>query len=106
MTVGLLEEVYDTLKSANLAQTEREFCEQWLAKSECYMRTLRYNRLEPSAEALATLGSKLGYYANELARRPDHTSMHWSGVLHDLRSRTQAQLEIRVRERWQRVCAA
>jgi len=106
MTIQLLEEVCDTLRSAHLVQSEREFCEQWLTKSECYMRTLRFNHLEPSAEAQATLGSKLGYYANVLARGSDAKSQHWSTVLTELRSKTQAALEIRVRERWQRVCAA
>ena len=106
MTIQLLEEVYSTLKSANLTASEREFCEQWLAKSECYMRTLRYNNIDPSAEALATLGSKLGYYSNVLAERRDDTSRHWCCVLNELRSRTQSALEEKVRLRWQRVCAA
>ena len=73
MTIQLLEHVSDRLRSAELVLNEREFCELWLAKSECYMRTLRFNGMEASAEALATLGSKLGYYANELARRHDDT---------------------------------
>jgi hypothetical protein len=105
MTTRLLETVCDTLKTANLIRGEQEFCEQWLAKSECYMRTLRYNNIEPSAEALATLGSKLGYYSNELALRGDDTCAHWSAVLTKLRAQTQAALELRVRQRWQSVCA-
>jgi hypothetical protein len=105
MTVQLLEQVCERLKAAELVQSEREFCEQWLAKSECYMRSLRFNGLEPSAEALATLSSKLGYYANALARRDDVTSHYWAGVLTEQRKQTQAVLEVRVRERWQRVCA-
>lgn len=106
MTVELLEEVCVTLKSANLTRNEGEFCEQWLAKSECYMRTLRFNDLEPSVEALATLGSKLGYYANELVRLNDATSTHWAAVLTDLRRLTQSALEDRMLQRWQTVCAA
>ena len=106
MTIQVLDEVYAKLASANMVHSEREFCERWLAKSECYMRTLRFNGLEPSAEALATLGSKLGYCAVELARRDDPTATHWSGVLTQLRKNTQSALELRVRERWQRVCAA
>lgn len=105
MTIQLLEHVKDRLSSAELVLNEREFCEQWLAKSECYMRTLRFNGLEASAEALATLGSKLGYYANELARRDDVASHYWAEVLTELRRQTQAALELRVKERWQRVCA-
>jgi len=106
MSEGLLEQVCATLQEANLIRGEKEFCLQWLAKSECYMRTLRFNSIEPSAEALATLGSKLGYYANELARRNDSTAQHWSIVLTELRTKTQAALETRVRQRWQSVCAA
>jgi len=104
MTIQLLEDVSDTLQQANLARGEQDFCEQWLAKSGSYMRTLRFNKIEPSAEALATLGSKLGYYSNELARRNDASCDHWSKVLTELRGQTQAALELRVRERWQRVC--
>lgn len=105
MTIQLLEHVSDRLKSAELVLNEREFCELWLAKSECYMRTLRFNGMNPSAEALATLSSKLGYYVNELIRSDDVTSQYWAGVLADLRKQTQAALELRVKERWQRVCA-
>jgi hypothetical protein len=54
MTVKLLEAVCTTLQDANLIRGEKEFCLLWLAKSECYMRTLRFNSIEPSAEALAT----------------------------------------------------
>jgi hypothetical protein len=106
MTIQVLEDVSSTLRTANLTTSERDFCEQWLAKSSCYMRTLRFTDTEPSAEALATLGSKLGYYANELARRNDATSKHWAGVLTELRTQTQSALEDRVKERWQRVCSA
>lgn len=106
MTIQLLEHVNERLRSAELVLNEREFCELWLAKSECYMRTLRFNDMNPSAEALATLGSKLGYYANELARRHDDAaSQYWAEVLTELRRKTQAALELRVKERWQMVCA-
>ena len=103
MSIQLLETVRDHLHTANLVKNEREFCEQWLAKSECYMRTLRFTGTEPSAEALATLSSKLGYYMAELAERDDYTSQHWAIVLRELRKRTQAQLETQMRTRWKRV---
>ena len=94
------------IQHTQVSKFNREFCEQWLAKSECYMRTLRYNNIDPSAEALATLGSKLGYYSIVLAEGGDDTSRHWCRVLTELRSRTQSALEEKVRLRWQRVCAA
>ena len=101
----ILERARDTLMAAGIVRTQAEFCEGWLGKSECYLRTLRFNGVEPSAEALATLGSRLGYYANELAKRGDTRSNHWAGVLHELRKGTQAALEQRVRQRWQQVCS-
>lgn len=105
MSVELLEDVRDQLRDAKLLTNESEFCERWLGKGQCYMRTLRFQKLEPSAEALATLGSKLGYCANELARHSDSSSLHWAEMFTKLRKRTQMALELRVRERWQNVCA-
>lgn len=105
MTTGLLETVRDHLCTANLIKNEREFCEQWLAKSECYLRTLRFTNTAPSAEALATLSSKLGYYVAELAARDDYNSQHWAVIFGELRKQTQAQLETQMRARWQAVLA-
>lgn len=100
----ILERVRDRLMVTGIVQTQAEFCEQWLGKSECYMRTLRFNDLEPSAEALATLSSRLGYYAVELAKRRDENSRHWAVEFGELRKQTQTALEARMRERWQRAC--
>jgi hypothetical protein len=105
MSIQLLETVRDHLHTANLVKNEREFCEQWLAKSECYLRTLRFTNTAPSAEALATLSSKLGYYVAELAARDDYTSQHWAVLLRELRRQTQAQLETQMQARWKRVLA-
>ena len=45
MTLRLLEQVRDQLKACNAVRSERKFCEQWLGKSECYMRSLRFNHI-------------------------------------------------------------
>ena len=66
MSRKLLHEVRDVLKQSNAIVSEREFCERWLGKSECYMRTLRFNTIEPSADALATVSNKLKYYAEQM----------------------------------------
>ena len=39
MSRELLHEVRDVLIQANAIVSEREFCQRWLGKSECYMRT-------------------------------------------------------------------
>ena len=66
MSRQLLHEVRDVLRAADAIVSEREFCERWLGKSECYMRTLRFSQIEPSADALATVSNKLKYYAEQM----------------------------------------
>ena len=66
MSRQLLHEVRDVLRAADAIVSEREFCERWLGKSECYMRTLRFSQIEPSADALATVGNKLKYYSEQM----------------------------------------
>ena len=74
MSRDLLHEVRDVLRRTNAIRSEREFCEHWLGKSECYMRTLRFNQIDPSADALATLSDKLSYYAEHM-RISDKTNL-------------------------------
>ena len=78
MSRDLLHEVRDVLRRTNAIRSEREFCEHWLGKSECYMRTLRFNQIDPSADALATLSDKLSYYAERM-RNSDKTSLMSAG---------------------------
>ena len=52
--------------------SEREFCERWLGKSECYMRTLRFSQIEPSADALATVSNKLQVLQLNRCASKDH----------------------------------
>ena len=66
MSRQILHEVRDVLRAADAIASEREFCERWLGKSECYMRTLRFSQIEPSADALATVSNKLKYYAEQM----------------------------------------
>ena len=66
MNRELLHEVRDVLRAADAIASEREFCERWLGKSECYMRTLRFNTIEPSADALATVSNRHNYYAEQM----------------------------------------
>ena len=66
MSRQILHEVRDVLRAADAIASEREFCERWLGKSECYMRTLRFSQIDPSADALATVSNKLKYYAEQM----------------------------------------
>ena len=61
----ILQEIRDQLKQCRAVSSEREFCEQWLGKSECYMRTLKYGDLTPSDDALMTCAAScIGTHVN------------------------------------------
>ena len=96
----ILERVRDTLMKSGMVKTHAEFCTHWLGRSESYMRTLRFNGLQPSAAALATLSSKLSYYAVQLDKRSDVTSTHWARVLDELHEATHQALYEQGQQRW------
>ena len=62
MTKTVLDEIKHALMAANAVQGEQEFCVAWLGKNASYMRVLRFQQLQPSADALAVCASKLNYY--------------------------------------------
>ena len=43
---------------------ESEFSRDWLARSECYMRTLRFKQANPSVGTLDICASDLQHYAS------------------------------------------
>lgn len=100
MSRQILEQVRDELASCGVISSNREFCVSWLAKDEGYMRGLRFRDLPPSADALATCASKLGYYAYHLKKssRPDHQQM--SARFVDLKAMCQQAMETQARTKW------
>ena len=48
MKKTVLNEVYDLLKKIGAVDNESEFSRDWLCRSECYVRTLRFKRVKPS----------------------------------------------------------
>ena len=74
MTLRLLEQVRDQLKACNAVRSEREFCEQWLGKSECYMRSLRFNQMHPSADAMMHVRKQVGLACTSSQRQHSITS--------------------------------
>jgi len=62
MKKTVLNEVYDLLKKIGAVDNESEFSRDWLCRSECYVRTLRFKRVKPSVGTLAICASKLQYY--------------------------------------------
>jgi hypothetical protein len=100
MTRQLLERVRDQLKQCNAISYEREFCEQWLGKSECYMRTLKYGGLAPSADAMMTCASKLQWYAAQLNKSTAVHHAHWAEVFEGLRVDCVLAVEAEAQRKW------
>ena len=59
MQKTVLNEVYGLLKKIGAVHNESEFSRDWLARSECYMRTLCFKQANPSVGTLAICVSKL-----------------------------------------------
>ena len=81
----ILEEVRDKLRVAGIVHTEKQFCEMWLGKSECYMRFLRFSDATPSADALATCASRLAETARQLRAYGKQRHNAWAEELEQLR---------------------
>lgn len=101
MSRQVLEQVRDELMACQAVGSNREFCEKWLAKDESYMRGLRFHDLAPSADALATCASKLGYYTQRLSNSSEDRHQHWAHQFQKLRDDCEAALEQQARAKWQ-----
>lgn len=100
MSVQILEQVRDELKSCKAIASNREFCERWLAKDESYLRVLKFNNIDASADALATCASKLGYYVYHLSKSKDAGHQDWAVRFQRLRELCQTTLEQQARSKW------
>ncbi|WP_353611299.1 DUF6626 family protein [Roseobacter sp. AzwK-3b] len=85
----------------NVVSGETEFCRCWLAKSPCYMRTLRFQDSYPSADALAVLASKLAYFSKRLSDSPDPSHQFHSSEFGRLHRVTEQALYDQARRKWQ-----
>ena len=103
MSRQILEQVRDELASCGVISSNREFCVSWLAKDPSYMRGLRFRDLPPSADALATCASKLGYYALHLSKSSQPEQREWSERFYRLRSLCQQAMETQARAKWMTV---
>jgi hypothetical protein len=55
-----------------VVSSESEFSRDWLGRSECYLRTLRFKGAEPSVGAIAICASKLQHYGHRLVGSGKH----------------------------------
>ncbi len=100
MSRQILEEVRDEQIACRAVSSNREFCESWLAKDESYLRVLRFHNTGPSADALATCASKLGYYVKHLgkSKKPEH--QEWVQRFCELRGLCHQALDQQAKVKW------
>ena len=97
----VLDEIKQALMAANVVQGEQDFCVAWLGKNASYMRVLRFQQLQPSADALAVCASKLNYYTQLLERSSDSKHKHWAQRFAVLHSKCTMALNEQARTKWQ-----
>ena len=75
MQKTVLSEVFELLKQIDVVSSESEFSRDWLCRSECYMRTLRFKRSQPSVGTLAICASKLQHYGRCMTATERHKQL-------------------------------
>ena len=75
MQKTILNEVFELLQRIGAVSSESEFSRDWLARSECYMRTLRFKQANPSVGTLAICASKLQHYASFMTAIDAHAKL-------------------------------
>ena len=94
----VIDEVFDLLKSIKAVASESEFARDWLGRSECYLRSVRFNRSEPSVATIAICASKLHHYGRILLGQRQH---RWIGERFLLLSeRCHQQINLKSRAAW------
>ena len=71
----ILNDVYDLLKSKQLVSSESEFSRDWLGRSECYLRTLRFKGTKPSVGCVAICASKLQHFGRCMTATEQYTQL-------------------------------
>ena len=71
----VLNEVFEFLKEIKAVDSESEFSKDWLGRSECYFRSLRHKRIQPSIGTLAICASKLHHYGNKIRDKQSHSDI-------------------------------
>lgn len=75
MQKTVLNKVYELLQQIGAVSSEGEFSREWLGRSDCYLRTLRFKNAEPSVGTVAICASKLQHYGNKMIQTDTHRKL-------------------------------
>ena len=78
-----LNEIYHKLSEIGVVDTRKEFYEDWLNRSEGYLRALKHSNKQPSADALAICSSKLKHYSRLLTQRKGNRFVELATLFND-----------------------
>ena len=71
----VLKEVYELLRNIGAVANEAEFSRDWLGRSECYMRMLRFKGIGASTGSVAIFASKLQHYGKRIFESSAHSEL-------------------------------
>lgn len=71
MKKSVIFEIFGELKQAELVRSEQEFCRNWLGRSECYLRSIRFKRAQPSLGTLAICADRLRQGSERMEKSGD-----------------------------------
>ena len=98
MSKTVLSDVYKLLHSINAVRSESEFSKDWLGRSECYLRSLRFNGLEPSVSSIAVCASKLQHYGQRMLATTEHKQLGERFV--SLSNACHRQINMQSKQQW------
>ena len=102
MTKTVLSDVYKLLNSIGAVRSESEFSTEWLGRSECYMRTLRFKGSSASVGAVAICASKLQHYGTRMLSTEKHTELGKQFL--QLSEQCHKQINAKSTAEWLNVC--
>ena len=98
MAKTVLDDVYQLLHGIGAVRSESEFSKDWLGRSECYMRTLRFKCLQPSVGSIAICASKLQHYGQRMLATTEHKQLGERFV--SLSNACHLQINMQSKQQW------
>ena len=99
MKKNILTDVFELLRQIGAVNSESEFSRDWLCRSECYMRTLRFKRVKPSVGTLAICASKLQHYGRCMTDTKQHAQLGKRFI--ELSEECHQQINSNSKRRWE-----
>jgi len=102
VTKTVLSDVYELLNSIGAVSSESEFSTEWLGRSECYMRTLRFKDTDASVSTIAVCASKLQHYGTRMLNTEQHSELGKQFL--QLSEQCHQQINVKSTAEWLNVC--